>query len=82
MARRLLYVAPGFTLMSAEIKTGSHIEVGVPKPLFKFPPGPGAFRTSKSRQRGMASGSWWSRAEPAGQQAQIMVVLNWAAAEQ
>jgi len=75
--REILYVAPGSTLMSAEIKTGSHIEAGVPKPLFQF--SSGTFPDFEIAPTGDGKRFLVVESNQPGQQAQIMVVLNWAA---
>lgn len=70
-------MAPGSTLMSAEIKTGPRIEVGVPKPLFQFRTG--AFPDFEIAPTGDGKRFLVVEGEQAGQAARIMVVVNWAA---
>jgi Tol biopolymer transport system component len=74
--KEILYVGPPNTLMSAEIQTGSHIEAGVPKPLFQFPrlafPDFGIAPAADGKRFLVIEG------DQPSQQAPITVVVNWA----
>jgi len=76
--REILFVAPDRTLMSAEIKTGTRLEPGTPKPLFKLPPsGPTAFLSVAVTGDGKRF--LVTAPESPLQDAQTVVVLNWTA---
>ena len=75
--KELFYVAPDKTLMSVEIKTGSTIEIGAPKPLFitkvRSYGAPNRYVVSPDAQRFLVNA-------PAGDAtaAPITVVVHWA----
>jgi len=75
--KEILYVAPGSTLMSAEINTGPRIEVGIPKPLFELPKG--VFPDFEIAATGDGKRFLVIESDQSNQPAQILVVLNWAA---
>ena len=62
--------------MAAEVKTGARIEVGIPKPLFKI-----NLTGYGDQYAATADGKrFLIRESPqGGSEAQVMVVLNWAA---
>jgi Tol biopolymer transport system component len=75
--KEIVYGAPDRTLLSVEIKTGPHIEVGVPKPLFQVPPAPRSLDFQVAAT-GDATRFLIIESDLSGQ-AQNLVVLNWAA---
>jgi Tol biopolymer transport system component len=71
----VLYRAADGTLMSAEIRTGSGIEAGIPKQLFKFGRGSSGFAVSADGKRILINESLSDNDE----KPEISLVLNWAA---
>jgi Tol biopolymer transport system component len=72
-----IFFQADFTLMSAEIKTGSRIEAGVPRPLFRLP-------SAFLRGVGVAAAGDGKRflvveEGQQNQEAQVLVVVNWMA---
>jgi serine/threonine protein kinase len=75
--REIFFLSPDGMLMSVDIRLGSQIEVGVPKPLFKIVEGgPHTYLYAAS-----GDGQRFLAAEDAqkGQPAPFMVVVNWTA---
>jgi serine/threonine protein kinase len=75
--KEILYLAADATLMSAEIRTGSNLVAGTPKPLFK------ATGSDMGRFAVTADGKRFLINEPVqkteGEKPDITLVLNWAA---
>ena len=77
--KEIFYRAPSRMLMSAEIRTGPSLMVGVPKPLFKFGTGLGisnGFAVTAGGKRFLIAESVQ---KTEGEESDLVLVLNWAA---
>jgi Tol biopolymer transport system component/predicted Ser/Thr protein kinase len=73
--KEIFYRADNGTLMNAEIRTGSKIEAGIPKPLFKH--GTGALSLVAADGKRFLINEPVQKGE--GERPEISLVLNWAA---
>jgi serine/threonine protein kinase len=76
--KELLYVAPDRTIMSAEIKAGSGIDVSAPTPLFRLLGGLAAYFFVSPTADGQRFLVIENSGQP-GHQPQTTVVVNWTA---